>query len=150
MVSKQTSLILLLCNFAKEENIHLHIVAHPRKATGFLRKTDVSGTADLTNAVDNVFIIHRVNNDFRTNAKDFFTAGEAERYFGFGNVIEVCKNRDLGVQDFLVGVYYEAESRRFLNYQYENINYGWIQNQASIGFEDFPQGTEFDDGDLPE
>lgn len=148
--SKQTSLILLLCNFAKDENIHLHIVAHPRKATGFLRKTDVSGTADLTNAVDNVFIIHRVNNDFRTNAKDFFTAGEAERYFGFGNVIEVCKNRDLGVQDFLVGVYYETESRRFLNYQYENINYGWIQKQASIGFDDFPQSTEFDDGDLPE
>lgn len=147
--SKQTSLILLLCNFAKEENVHLHIVAHPRKATGFLRKTDVSGTADLTNAVDNVFIIHRVNNDFRTNAKDFFTAGEAERYFGFGNVIEVCKNRDLGVQDFLIGVYYENESRRFLNYPYENINYGWIQKQQDLDFNDFPTGDGFDDNDLP-
>ena len=32
---------------------------------GFLRKDDISGTADLTNAVDNVFIVHRVNNDFK-------------------------------------------------------------------------------------
>lgn len=136
--SKQTSLILMLCNFAKEENVHLHIVAHPRKATGFLRKNDVSGTADLTNAVDNVFIIHRVNNDFMANAKEFFTAEVASRYFCFGNVVEVCKNRDLGIQDFLVGVYYEIESRRFLNFAYENINYGWIPTQPNLEFEDLP------------
>lgn len=146
--SKQTSLILLLCNFAKEMNVHLHIVAHPRKATGFLRKTDVSGTADLTNAVDNVFIIHRVNNDFKTNAKEFFTESVASRYFGFGNVIEVCKNRDLGAQDFLVGVYYEVESRRFLNVPFENINYGWIVKQQPINFNNY--ANTFDDGDLPE
>ena len=136
--SKQTSLILMLCNFAKDYNVHIHIVAHPRKATGFLRKTDVSGTADLTNAVDNVFIIHRVNNDFKTNAKDFFTVEVASRYFGFGNVIEVCKNRDLGVMDFLSGVFYEIESRRFLNFAYENINYGWIPTQSNLDFEDMP------------
>ena len=136
--SKQSTAILLLSNFAKDENVHIHIIAHPRKATGFLRKIDVSGTADLTNVADNVFIIHRVNNDFRTNAKDFFTTGEAERYFGFGNVIETCKNRDLGIQDFLVGVYYEVESKRFLNYLYENINYGWIPTQPNLEFEDIP------------
>lgn len=136
--SKQTSLILSICNFAKEHNVHIHIVAHPRKATGFLRKTDVSGTADLTNAVDNVFIIHRVNNDFKTNAKDFFTAEVASRYFGFGNVIEVCKNRDLGIQDYLAGVFYEIESRRFLNFAYENINYGWIPTQSNLDFDDLP------------
>lgn len=136
--SKQTSLILSICNFAKEQNVHIHIVAHPRKATGFLRKTDVSGTADLTNAVDNVFITHRVNNDFKTNAKDFFTAEVASRYFGFGNVIEVCKNRDLGIQDYLAGVFYEIESRRFLNFAYENINYGWIPTQSNLDFDDLP------------
>lgn len=136
--SKQTSLILTICNFAKEQNVHIHIVAHPRKATGFLRKTDVSGTADLTNAVDNVFITHRVNNDFKTNAKDFFTAEVASRYFGFGNVIEVCKNRDLGIQDYLAGVFYEIESRRFLNFAYENINYGWIPTQSNLDFDDLP------------
>jgi len=136
--SKQTTAILMLCNFAKDYNIHLHIVAHPRKATGFLRKTDVSGTADLTNAVDNVFVIHRVNNDFRANAKEFFTPEVANRYFEFGNVIETCKNRDLGIQDFLTGVYYEVESRRFLNFAYENINYGWIPTQPNLEFEDIP------------
>lgn len=144
--SKQTNLILLITEFAKQYDVHIHIVAHPRKATGFLRKTDVSGTADLTNAVDNVFIAHRVNNDFRLNAKEFLTEAYASQFFEFGNVIEVCKHRDLGVQDYLIGLYFEIESKRLLNYRYENINYDWQTKQQDFAF---PQGEGYDDGDLP-
>lgn len=145
--SKQSSTIQAVVNFAKEMDVHIHIVAHPRKATGFLRKTDISGSADLTNAVDNVFIIHRVNNDFKIHAREFFTDQVASQYFNFGNVIEVVKNRDLGVMDYLVGLYYEHESRRFLNYEHENINYGWIAEQQELPIGEFPLGEDFD---LPE
>lgn len=123
--SKQSILIKKISTFAKEKNIHLIIIAHPRKTTTFLRKTDISGTADLTNIVDNVFIIHRVNNDFVKHSGEFYGTAKAAEYFTFHNVVEVCKNRDLGVQDELIGLYFEIESKRFLNDRYENIMFGW-------------------------
>lgn len=144
---QQKQLILDICAFAKRNEVHIHIVAHPRKSSGFLRKIDVAGTADLTNAVDNVFIVHRVNDDFRKFAGEFFGHERASQYFCFGNVIEVCKNRDLGIMDYQVGLYYETESKRFLNEPFENINYGWIPKQLSI--DGFPINVDFDYEDLP-
>jgi hypothetical protein len=43
---------------------HIAVVCHPRKAEGFLRLDDVSGSGNLTNAADACFIMHRVNEDF--------------------------------------------------------------------------------------
>jgi twinkle protein len=48
-----------LCWAAKRHNVHIHLVAHVRKAgdeTHIPGKFDVSGTADLSNLVDNLFI----------------------------------------------------------------------------------------------
>ena len=86
----------------------------------------------MTNAVENVFIVHRVNRDFVKSAKEFFGEQEVEKYKDFGNVIEVCKNRDLGVQDYMVGLYYENESKRFLNEKFENLNYGWQDKPVEL------------------
>lgn len=144
---QQKQFIIDICSFAKRLNVHVHIVAHPRKAQGFLRKTDVAGTADLTNAVDNVFIVHRVNNDFIRFAGDFLGHDIASQYFNFSNVIEICKNRDMGAMDYLVGLYFETESKRFLNEPYENINYGWVNEYVNI--DDLPVGDEFYFEDLP-
>lgn len=126
--NKQKELILQLCSFAKENNIHIILVCHPRKQVSFLRKDDISGTSDLGNAVDNIFICHRVNNDFRNRASEFFGQTTASSYFNFGNVIEVAKNRMFGVVDYMCGMYYEIESRRFKNYERENIKYNWEEN----------------------
>ena len=126
--NKQKELILQICQLAKKNKVHIILVAHPRKASGFLRKSDISGTADLTNAVDNVFICHRVNNDFIKTGSDFLGAAKIQEYSSFGNCVEVCKNRMFGVVDYLVGMYYEIESRRFKNSINENIIYGWQDN----------------------
>jgi len=125
----QKKAILRICDFARKEDIHIHIVAHPRKSVTFLRKEDISGTADLTNRVDNVFITHRVNNDFNRAVSDFFGKEYACNFLDFTNVIEVCKHRDLGIQDLLIGFYFEVESKRLLNYRHENIVYGWQEQQ---------------------
>lgn len=122
---KQRQVILDLKTFAKKKQVHLILVAHPRKSMAFLRKNDISGTADLTNAVDNVFLIHRVNNDFFKAGADFFGKKEIQSFSEFGNVIEVCKNRMFGIVDLLVGIHYEVESRRFKNTREEIIHYGW-------------------------
>ena len=128
--NKHKELILQICSFAKKNSIHILLVAHPRKSMGFLRKADISGTADLTNAVDNVFICHRVNNDFMRSGRDFLGEQTITSFQGFGNVIEIAKNRMYGAVDKLCGMHYEIESRRFKNTLDEMIHYGWYDEDT--------------------
>ena len=130
--NKQKELILQIKDFAKKNQVHIILVAHPRKTISFLRKNDISGTSDLTNAVDNCFIIHRVNQDFFKSGAEFFGQKEIQKFSGFGNVLEVCKNRMYGVVDYLVGMHYEIESRRFKNTLDECVHYGWEVNPTPI------------------
>lgn len=123
--NKQKELILQIKDFAKRNNVHVILVAHPRKSSAFLRKNDISGTSDLTNVVDNVWIFHRVNQDFLKAGAEFYGNAEIQRYAGFGNVIEISKNRMYGICDMLVGLHYEMESRRFKNDIGENVHYAW-------------------------
>jgi KaiC/GvpD/RAD55 family RecA-like ATPase len=154
--NKQRELILQVKDFAKKNQVHIILVAHPRKVTTFLRKTDISGSSDLTNAVDNVFIIHRVNQDFFRSGAEFFGNGEIQKFQGFGNVLEVAKNRMYGVVDYLVGFHYEIESRRFKNTMDEEMHYGWEQKveQSAMPFikDEPPQtsGMPFDAPTLDE
>ena len=139
--SKQRELILQIKDFAKKNQVHIILVAHPRKVTTFLRKNDISGTSDLQNAVDKIFIIHRVNNDFFRAGAEFFGQSEIQRFQGFGNVIEVCKERLYGVVDLMVGMQYEIESRRFKNDVNENVQYGWEKEptQSTMTFNEQPK-----------
>lgn len=143
--NKQRELILQIKDFAKKNQVHIILVAHPRKVTTFLRKNDISGTSDLQNAVDKIFIIHRVNNDFFRAGADFFGEATINMYRGFGNVIEVCKERLYGIVDLMVGMHYEIESRRFKNTAEENTQYGWEREptQSTMEF-DQPQQERVD------
>lgn len=149
---KQRQVILDLKKFAKTKDVHLILVAHPRKSMAFLRKTDISGTSDLTNAVDNCFIMHRVNQDFFRAGADFYGEKKIQMYADFGNVLEVCKNRMYGIVDLLVGLHYEIESRRFKNDIGEDIKYGWeIQPiQAQMQYTPQPQPQAYNDNDYDE
>lgn len=123
--ANQTKFILDVKEYAKQKNIHVILVAHPRKQNDFLRKESISGTADLTNIADNVFLIHRVGNDFEKRAGEFFGANKVVDYMQYSNVLEVAKNRQMGIVDHLVGMFYEVESRRLKNSVAEHIVYNW-------------------------
>lgn len=138
---KQTMIVLALSAMAKKYNVHVHFVCHPRKPNGFLRKADISGTADITNAADNVFMVHRINQDFVANGTAFFGEKKIKELAAYTNAIEIMKNRDLGVSDEFVGLYYEPESKRFLNTEHENVCYGWQDNLTD--------GCTLVDEDLP-
>lgn len=127
---EQSILIKELSNLAKKLNIHIHFVCHPRKVMTFLRKNDISGTADLTNIADNVFILHRVGDDFKNAIKEMRKISDNAPIFQYTNVIEICKNREYGVQDMLVGMYYEKETKRLLDYENEKRHYGWEQMRS--------------------
>ena len=121
----QSLLIQNLSALAKELNIHIHFVCHPRKATSFLRKEDIAGTGDLTNIADNVYIMHRVNEDFKVRTKEMFKWKEDNPIYQYTNVLEICKNREFGWQDQMIGMYFETESKRLLNEKNEIKEYNW-------------------------
>ena len=87
-------------------------------------------------------ILHRVNEDFKKRASEFFGKEKAERYYQYSNVLEVCKDRSFGVQDFLFGMYYEPQTKRFKNTPEETIHYGWEQQPTQTFI---PQPTQNQD-----
>lgn len=122
---QQSLFVEMLENFAKQSNIHILFVAHPRKSNAFLRLDDVSGSNDIINRVDNAIILHRVNNDFKRLAKEMFKNDLDEEIYRCDNVIEICKDRDSGNQDVFIPLYFDKTCKRLCNYRGENKYYGW-------------------------
>lgn len=132
----QKEFVISLVGLAKKTQAHILFVAHPRKSNGFLRLEDVSGTNDLVNAVDNAFIIHRNNEDFRRLSQEMFKWSSTDLIYMSTNVIEIAKDRDMGTQDVFVPLWYEKESKRLKNSVAEMIHYGWEPKDEYDGFED--------------
>ena len=145
---RQSRFINNLKEFAKRSNIHIVLVCHPRKEQSFqlLRKESIAGTADLTNLADNLIISHRVGKDFERRATEFFGEDKVEELMGYNLVLEVAKNRSFGVVDYLIGLYYEPESRRVKNNEVENIVYGWNDEpaQVEIPMDDLPDSAWYE------
>lgn len=127
---EQTKLVKELSKMAKKYKVHIHFVCHPRKTMTFLRKNDISGTADITNLADNVFIMHRVGTDFIRATKEMYDMKDNDPLYDFSCVCEICKNRDLGIVDTFIGMHYEKGSRRLLNSINEKRFYGWMEMRS--------------------
>lgn len=136
----QTQFVLSLTDLAKRKNIHIAFVAHPRKSMGFLRFDDISGSGDLGNAVDDAFIVHRNNNDFKRFTKDMFGWKDDNPIYDGTNVVEIVKDRDGGNQDVFIPLYYEVETKRLKNEKSENIIYGWCTDSPD---EQLPSLADF-------
>lgn len=139
----QKNFVWELHNLAQKYNVHIAFVAHPRKAIGFLRLDDISGSADIQNAVEYAFIVHRVNNDFKRLSKQMFGWKDDKEIYESTNVIEICKDRDGGIQDYFIPLWYEVESKRLKNYKSENKIYGWCKDDGmQYEFEKLDLGEE--------
>lgn len=121
----QTKFVWDLKNIAERCNVHIIFVAHPRKSFGFLRLDDISGTGNIGNIVDNAFIVHRNNNDFQRLSKQMFGWKDDNEAYSGTNVIEICKDREMGIQDCFIPLWFEVETKRLKNEISENIVYGW-------------------------
>lgn len=148
----QTAIMKKLTDLAKQFNIHVALVAHPRKTTYFLRLIDIAGSGNIGNLVDSAFIVHRVNHDFKKGYMDEFckkgTKEEDVALFKGTNVIEIAKDREAGIQDEFIPMWYEPESRRMLNERTEVIKFKWttewIEKEQESEFMPVP-----DDEDIP-
>ena len=123
----QTRFVWQLKDIATRTNTHIILVAHPRKTQGYLRIEDISGTGNIGNIADNCFIIHRVNKDFTTRAPEHMGKIDFDILMKSKctNVLEIAKERNRGMCDEYVPLYFEASSKRLKNFKDENHNYGW-------------------------
>ena len=70
------------------------------------------------------------------------------KLFNGTNVIEIAKDREEGIQDEFIPMWYEVESRRMLNSKTEVIKYKWTTEWAEEEKEDEFMTID-DDVDIP-
>lgn len=144
---ERQGILLQKCeDLAKELDIHIHIVAHPNKSSGFIRVDNISGSGDISNKADNVMLLHRINQDFKNNAKNVLNTFIYNDIVTSGctNAIEIGKFRSKGS---LVGefakLYFEMESNRLKNNVTESISYSWnddVATEETLPFEAYEGG----------
>lgn len=130
----QKQLLLRMTRTAQKHNVHIGFICHPTKLKSLIRKEDVSGSSDITNCADQVFILHRNTADFRSRSKEFFGWKDDNPIYGFDNVVEIAKDRENGNIEQFLGLYYEKESKRVLNFKGENFHYGWEKGYKQSSF----------------
>jgi len=116
----QSNFVGRLVEFAKKYEVHVHLVAHPRKTDGrTLTNDDIGGSGDVTNRADNVFSLERLSE-----------ADAAQK--GYNTVLRVLKNRACG-RELALALCFDGASRRF--YRPGKVRkYGWeSMEQEEIG-----------------
>lgn len=142
---RQKDVMLHLITLARELNIHIHIVAHPNKSAGFLRPNHISGSGNISDLAQNVLIMHRVNQDFSNNAKEFLSPAAINDIIGSNctNTVEICKCRERGYAvDTFIRLYFEIESNRLKNDPYESVTYGWCEQPVQSAMDLFSPPTQ--------
>ena len=88
----QTEIVKMLKSFAKKYNCIVHLVAHPRKSqngyTG-LDKSDISGSANITNLADYVMLVQRIK-DEEDKTKDKHTLFSIDKDRYMGTRLDIC------------------------------------------------------------
>lgn len=135
---RQSIFVGELKQIARQKNLHIVLIAHPRKTTDFLRLEDVAGSGDISNRVDLGLILHRMNRDFIEAAKRELHWKDDDPRWGATNILEICKDRENGVQDLFIPLYFEPESKRLRGSLSECIHYGWEEQAELEAGEEIP------------
>lgn len=123
---KQADFIGQCKSFAQRFNVHVNIVAHPRKIKkgDTVGKDDVGGSGNITNWADNVFEVRRLSQ------KEIAALGEKPETKGLPikSTLSILKNRFMGKQDIAIFLGFEEKSKRFFSPKDSpNWDYGWVR-----------------------
>lgn len=122
----QSEFVGRLVEFAKRNEVHVHLVAHPKKTEGkYLGADDVGGAGDITNRADNVFSLDRVED--RTE-------------------LAILKNRMYGKLEN-IALEFDGKSKRFYRPKSkpEDKRFGWNPKCYQLSMEDAQEAEK----DLP-
>lgn len=136
-----------ITDICQKKNICLLLVVHPTKVFTLPRIDNLAGAGELLNLASLVIILHKVNTDFKVKQKQVFNFPDSHELLQYNTLLEIAKDRDFGQDDSLIGLYFEEESKRFIEYKGQNIKYKWQKEYSQARLEDL-QEVE-DDGSLP-
>jgi twinkle protein len=105
-MSLQKDAIRKMCDFAKRNGVHMHLVAHPRKGADESRgpgKLDVAGSSKITDGADNVFTVWSARKD---EADDIDPDKPDAK-------LELHKQRNGDVQHYTQLLYFCKEAQQF-------------------------------------
>ena len=123
----QSEFVAELASFAHDNNVHVHLVAHPRKTDRISDSDEVAGIGDVTNLADNVYVLEKEEREDRQQ----------------DSVLTILKNRFFGERGRSIGLNFERKSKRFYKSGTGNPDkvYGWALSgrQAVV---DLPEGGE--------
>ena len=123
---KQAEFVGISKKFASRYNVHIHIVAHPRKVGKGqdIDKMDVAGMADITNWADNVFKVKRFS---KKELANIFTMDQYKDQ-PITSAIEVQKGRFEGKQEEITMLGFDEVSKRFYPADSNSHwSYGWVK-----------------------
>ncbi len=110
--SKQKEFVDRLCWAAKSENIHIHLVHHMRKGNkegDVPDKFDVKGAGEITDLVDNVFIVHR-----NKNKEQKIEAGKSVDKLDPDGSVSVAKQRH-GEWEGKINLWFHKPSTQYIS-----------------------------------
>lgn len=128
----QSVIATTLKEIARNLNIHVHFICHPRKTDTFLRKNDISGSADLANIADNIFMVHRVTTDFTARVKEVYPRLEIPA--DVGNAVEIMKNRSVGVVDEMILMYFDKTCKIMSDVKGGVPMFSWAEKLEQMSF----------------
>jgi twinkle protein len=108
-MTAQKEAIRKICNFARKNGIHIHLVAHPRKGIDEKHgpgKMDVAGSSKITDGADNVFTVWSARNDESDPELDP-DKPDAK--------LELQKQRNGDVQHYTQWLYFCKEAQQFVS-----------------------------------
>lgn len=117
-ITKQNEAVQKLVSFKKTHNVHIHLVAHPRKlrdeseAPG---KMEVAGAGGIVNGADNVFSIWRAQKDeapANPNDPEAVTKWQ-EQQDDIDAKLILKKQREDGVQDYTQVLWFDKASMQY-------------------------------------
>jgi hypothetical protein len=130
--NNQKKLLNRLTQLARELKIHIHLLAHPNKNRDWITIDSISGSGNIGNYAQNVFLVSRIFEDtFEQQASGAISKKMITEILSSGctNIIEVAKLRDKGTAvGSIIKLWFEVESNRLKGDPYEVVNYNWQEN----------------------
>ena len=121
---QQGFIVNRLKSFAKRYDIHIDLVAHPKKTNNKLvEDEDVGGVSDIIDLADNVIAIARITEDMADSAKE----KEKEKFMDNDTVIIIRKNREYGDTDMKNFYKFNPISKRMYT-KNGTKTYSWERN----------------------
>ena len=135
----QKEAIQKLCNFAKKNGCHVHLVAHPRKGkdeSSGPGKMDIAGSSKITDGADNVFTVWRAQKDqAEPNPSDEDAHAKWVDLQSMPDAKLVLKKQRTGrAQDYTQNLWFDADAMQYRSQtrNYRNVRYVDYEGQPDV------------------